>query len=98
VVVGRNALRIVHVDGYEVNLIPDGDMLFTRHTDQPGMIGAVGMLLGANHVNIGGMNVGRERVGGRALMVVMVDDPVTDEMLARIRSLPGMETARVVRL
>jgi D-3-phosphoglycerate dehydrogenase len=98
VVVGRNALRIVHVDGYEVNLIPDGDMLFTRHTDQPGMIGAVGMLLGANRVNIGGMNVGREKVGGRALMVVMVDNPVTDEMLAKIRSLPGMETARVVRL
>ena len=47
-------------------------MMLTQHTDKPGIIGAVGTLLGDNRVNIAGMNVGREKLGGRALMVLMV--------------------------
>jgi D-3-phosphoglycerate dehydrogenase len=73
-------------------------MLMTQHMDKPGMIGAVGTLLGAAGVNIAGMNVGREKVGGRALMVLMVDTPVPDDLMEQLRALPGMETARQVTL
>lgn len=97
-VFGPNDVRIVHIDGYRVDITPSGTMVLTQHTDRPGIIGAVGTLLGNNQVNIAGMNVGREKVGGRALMVLMVDDPISEALMAQIRALPGMEAAQVVHL
>lgn len=97
-VFGSSDIRIVHVDGYRVDIPPEGIMLMTVHQDRPGMIGAVGTLLGSAGVNIAGLHLGREKVGGRALMVLLVDDPISDELLACLRVLPGMETARRVVL
>lgn len=97
-VFGPNDARIVHIDGYRVDLVPTGTMVLTRHTDKPGIIGAVGTLLGSNGVNIAGMNVGREQSGGRALMVLMVDDPIGEALMSEIRAIPGMETAQIVEL
>ncbi len=97
-VFGKSDARIVTVDGYRVDVIPQGIMLFTSHTDKPGVIGRVGTLLGSRKVNIAGMHLGRERVGGKALMVLMVDDPIDASLLAEIRALDGMETAQVVEL
>ncbi len=97
-VFGPNDVRIVHVDHYRVDIPPEGPMLLTQHVDRPGMIGSVGTLLGAAGVNIAGMNVGRDKVGGRALMVLMVDTPIPDELMGQLRGLQGMETARFVML
>ncbi|MCS6950169.1 MAG: phosphoglycerate dehydrogenase [bacterium] len=97
-VFGKNDARIVTVDGFRVDVIPQGIMLFTQHTDKPGIIGRVGTLLGSRNVNIAGMHLGREKVGGRALMVLMVDDPIDASLLAEIRALDGMETAQLVEL
>lgn len=97
-VFGKNDIRIVHIDHYRVDIIPEGIMLLTQHVDRPGMIGRVGTLMGSNNINIAGMNLGREKVGGRALMVLMVDDPIEESVLKQIRELPGMETAQLVQL
>jgi D-3-phosphoglycerate dehydrogenase len=95
---GPSQFRVVEVDGYEVTFDPQGTLLLTRHVDRPGMIGAIGTLLGRNHVNIAGMDLGRKEEGGSALMVLALDDPVGPDLLTEIRSLPNMETARVVTL
>jgi len=95
---GPSQYRVVEVDGYEVTFDPQGTLLLTRHVDRPGMIGAVGTLLGRNHVNIAGMDLGRKHEGGLALMVLTLDDPVGPDLLADIRGLPNMESARVVTL
>jgi D-3-phosphoglycerate dehydrogenase / 2-oxoglutarate reductase len=92
------AAHIVHIDGYRVDILPTGNMIVTAHTDKPGMIGKVGTLLGENGVNIAGMNVGRDNSGGRAIMVLLVDDPISDELMGKIRAIPGMETAQLVSL
>jgi len=97
-VFGANDVRIVHIDHYRVDISPFGHMILTQHTDRPGIIGGVGTLLGGNGVNIAGMNVGREQEGGRALMILMVDDPISDELMQQIRAIPGMETAQRVEL
>jgi D-3-phosphoglycerate dehydrogenase / 2-oxoglutarate reductase len=91
-------VRIVHLDAYHVDIPPSGWMVLTQHTDKPGIIGSVGTLLGNNGVNIAGMNVGRQQIGGRALMVLMVDDPIREELMSQIRAIPGMETAQLVQL
>jgi D-3-phosphoglycerate dehydrogenase len=90
--------RIVHIDGYTVDIAPFGPMIVTQHTDQPGIIGRVGTLLGEAGVNIGGMHVGREGAGKRAIMALMVDSEVSGAMLDAIRAIPGMEAAQSVNL
>jgi D-3-phosphoglycerate dehydrogenase len=97
-VYGRNEVRIVHIDGYRVNIDPRGWMIITEHTDRPGIIGKVGTLLGDNAVNIAGMHVGREGIGQRAVMILRTDDSVSDEVLNSIRTIDGLESVLQVQL
>ncbi|HLK61317.1 MAG TPA: phosphoglycerate dehydrogenase [Chthonomonadaceae bacterium] len=92
------AAHIVHIDGYHVDILPTGNMIVTQHTDRPGVIGRVGTLLGEQGVNIAGMHVGRAETGGRAIMVLLVDDPISPEIMQQLCALPGMETAQLVTL
>ncbi len=70
--------RIVRIDGYRVDAIPYGHMLIARNYDEPGVIGLIGSVLGNNDVNIAGMFNARETIGGEALTVYNLDDPVPD--------------------
>ncbi len=90
--------RILDVDGFRVDIVPHGNMIFTRHIDRPGVIGRVGTLLGNRGVNVAGMHLGRESVGGTALMVLMVDSEIDDQLLSDFRALDGMGAAQVVSL
>ncbi|MGB8312485.1 MAG: phosphoglycerate dehydrogenase [Halobacteriota archaeon] len=90
--------RIVKIGNYHVDAETEGCMLITSHIDKPGVIGRVGTLLGGNNINIAGMNVGRDKVRGKAVMVLALDDPLTDEILAGIIALDGISTAKAVVL
>ncbi|WP_138798431.1 phosphoglycerate dehydrogenase [Halostella sp. PRR32] len=71
--------RIVRIDGYRVDAIPGGHMMVARNTDEPGVIGLIGSVMGDHDVNIAGMYNARETIGGEALTVYNVDSPVPDE-------------------
>jgi D-3-phosphoglycerate dehydrogenase len=71
-------------------------MLFIRNADKPGFIGKFGMLMGEAGLNIATLNLGRDRPGGEAICMVAIDEPVTDEVLAKVRALPQVK--RVNRL
>ena len=91
--------RIVQINSYRVDLPASGIWLLARHRDQPGMIGRVGTLLGDSDVNISGMQVGRLTArGDDSLMILIVDDPISDEVLARVRAIPGVGETRLVSL
>jgi len=72
--------RIVRIDGYRVDAVPYGHMLVARNYDTPGVLGFVGTVLGDAGVNIAGMFNARETIGGEALTVYNLDDPVSDEI------------------
>jgi D-3-phosphoglycerate dehydrogenase len=76
--------RIVRIDGYRVDAVPHGHMLVARNEDVPGVIGFIGTVLGEADVNIAGMFNGRETIGGEALTVYNLDDPVPDEAIERL--------------
>ena len=59
-------------------------MLFIRNADKPGFIGRFGMLMGEAGLNIATLNLGRDKPGGDAICMVAVDEPVSDEVLAKI--------------
>jgi D-3-phosphoglycerate dehydrogenase len=77
--------RIVRIDGYRVDAVPHGHMLVARNTDEPGVIGFIGTVLGEHGVNIAGMFNGRETIGGEALSVYNLDDPVGEDVLAALQ-------------
>jgi D-3-phosphoglycerate dehydrogenase len=78
--------RIVRIDGYRVDAVPSGHMLVARNEDVPGVIGFIGTVLGESEVNIAGMFNGRETIGGEALTVYNLDDPVPESVLAELRA------------
>ena len=59
-------------------------MLFIRNADKPGFIGRFGMLMGEAGLNIATLNLGRDKPGGDAICMVAIDEPVSDEVLAKI--------------
>jgi D-3-phosphoglycerate dehydrogenase len=93
---GKKDVRVVKIDGYQVDITPEGFLLVTTHEDKPGVIGRVGTLLGSNKINIAGMHVGR--IGKNALMLLNVDDAISETVRKQIEELDGIETARVVQL
>ncbi len=94
----NNAERFVHVYQYDIDLGPSQYMAFFRYDDVPGMIGKVGTILGAENINIAHMQVGREKLGGEAVMGVNVDQPISEEILDQIRALPGVAEAKFIVL
>ena len=90
----KRVQKIVAIDDLALDLIPSESLLFLRYADKPGVIGVVGKILGEAAINIGGMQVARDRAGGEALMVLTIDSAVGPELAANIST----ETkARVVR-
>jgi len=77
--------RIVRIDGYRVDAIPHGRMVITRNTDEPGVIGLIGSVMGDHDVNIAGMFNARETIGGEALTVYNVDSEVPEEAKAELK-------------
>ena len=81
-----NDPRIVRIAGYRVDAVPHGHMLLARNEDAPGVIGFIGTTLGEADINIAGMFNGRETIGGEALSVYNLDDPVPDETLDQLNA------------
>jgi D-3-phosphoglycerate dehydrogenase len=97
-VFGRADPRIVSIDGYRVEVVPRGDVLILFDEDRPGLIGAIGTLLGKSGVNISCMTFGRKQAGGDAITVLNIDGPVSAELLDQVRRVPNVVAAHVVRL
>jgi D-3-phosphoglycerate dehydrogenase len=95
---GRNHLRLVDVDGIEVDAIPQGHLLIVKNDDTPGVVGHLGTLLGTRSINIARMTVGRRPGSGRAIMLIEVDNELPAALLAEVRAVPGVREARAVRL
>ncbi len=91
-------IRITSIDEFPVNVPPNHHMLFTLHRDMPGIIGKIGSLLGSFNVNIASMQVGRKIVRGDAVMVLSIDDPLPEGILAEITNVPGIRDAYTVTL
>jgi len=96
----RGRTHLTRVNDYWLEIEPTGDyMLFTEHEDRPGMIGAMGTIVGNADVNISQMQVSRGiRRAGRAMMVLCLDDPVPGECYQEILAIPHLYRALIVKL
>jgi D-3-phosphoglycerate dehydrogenase len=97
--IGRRHLRMVELDEFLLDAIPEGHLLITRHKDQPGMMGRIGTVLGDAGVNIARLQLGvaRER-SGEAVGILNVDSDVSPEVVGRMRAVPGILAVTTVAL
>jgi len=98
VVFGAKHPRIVRVDNFYLEAVPEGYILILRNRDVPGVVGTVGTLLGKNGINIAGMELGRSEKGGNAISFIHVDEAVTKKALQELRDLPQIVSAVQVKL
>jgi D-3-phosphoglycerate dehydrogenase / 2-oxoglutarate reductase len=88
--------RLVEVDGYDVDVEPTEHLAFFRYEDRPGMVGTVGGLLGDAGINIAGMQVCRDTIGGHALVALSVDSAIPASVPEEIgRSIDAVEVRAV---
>jgi len=97
-VFGRDVVRLVRVNRFHLEAVPEGYVLMLQNRDVPGVVGRVGTLLGEAQVNIAGLELGREDIGGMALSLVHVDEPVPAAVLAKLRTVPEIVSADLVEL
>jgi D-3-phosphoglycerate dehydrogenase / 2-oxoglutarate reductase len=94
----RLSERLVEVNGLDAEIAPAEHMIFLGYVDRPGVVGAVGQILGSHQINIGGMQVCRRAQGGDAMLVLSADSSVSLELLGEIAGATGARLARVVDL
>ncbi len=90
--------RITRIDDFRVDMDPAGLFLVIQHADRPGVVARVSGLLAGSDINIAGIELGRDRPRGRAVMLIQVDDPVGPELQSAIRAEQDLESLRVVTL
>ena len=78
-------MRIVEVNGYWIDFVPQGAVLLFNNFDRPGVIGKVGSLLGRAGVNIANFALGRKNGGGQALGALQIDSGVPEEVVESLR-------------
>jgi D-3-phosphoglycerate dehydrogenase len=90
--------RIVRIDDFMLEAIPEGPTLFLQNHDTPGVVGLVGTVLGEGGINISRMQLALVTERKQAAMLINVSGPPSDEVLERLRNIPGMITAQLVEL
>ncbi len=94
----KAAPRLVKLNEFYVDSVPEGRMLFIQNNDVPGIIGQIGTILGKNGVNIAGMSFGRDEKGGRAVSILNVDSDVPKPVLEEIRKAKNIKEVKLVKV
>ncbi len=92
----KNDPRIVKIDDFYIDLVPEGYVLLTSHRDQPGVVGRVGTILGENDINIATMQVGRKYPRGEAIMALTVDEIVSKDIIKQLEQVKGINKMHLV--
>ena len=96
---GNQDPRIVRINEFFLEAVPKGEMLVIHNEDQPGVVGAVGTILGKNKVNIAEMTLGRVAKGKKtmAMTVINTDQAVPPQVLKELKEFPPIIDAKVVK-
>ncbi len=95
---GSQHPRLVSINNFEIEVVPEGALLFTRHDDKPGVIAAISSILGASNINITRMQVSVADGQQLAMMAIGVSDALEDKVLKAVCEVPAVHSARLVVL
>ena len=97
-VFGGKLLRIIEIDGFNIEMTPQGSVLVIFNDDKPGVIGAVGMVCGKYGINICTMGVGQKAAEGKAMLAVSLDKEPDTKVVAELGKLDFVNEIFVCKL
>ncbi len=95
---GNRFPRIIAIDGYRMELQPEGDVVIIFNDDKPGVVGQYGTVFGNNKINIADMTFSRKKRSGQAVVGINLDQPPADSVMDEIRSLEFVSAAYYLNL
>ena len=92
--------RLLRIDEINIEAPLQGNIIYLRNRDVPGVIGQVGTVLGQHKVNIANFSLGRSEEAQEpreAVAVVQVDSEVNEAVLEDLRKIDAVEVAKAIR-
>ena len=89
--------RIVEIKGIPMDAQLRPNMLFITNEDKPGFIGGLGTVLGDAGINIATFHLGRNQAGGNAIALIEVDEPPSEDVLAKVNAIPHVMRVKALR-
>lgn len=100
-VLHRASPRLLAIDEIDIEAPLEGNLIYLRNRDVPGVIGRVGTILGEHKINIANFALGRVEPGagkgGNAIAVVQVDSPIPEEALEKLRRIEAVMIAKAIK-
>jgi D-3-phosphoglycerate dehydrogenase len=93
--------RVLRIDDFNMDMIPEGHMVLLENRDEPGVIGFVGTTFGDAQVNIADMVISRQKQpdgSHHALMVIKTDSAPTPPLITTLRRRPNIVRVKPVKL
>ncbi|MDQ7091610.1 MAG: phosphoglycerate dehydrogenase [Methylococcales bacterium] len=90
--------RLVRINQFEVEVVPEGILLVTRHDDKPGVIAAISNVLGTANINISRMEVSTGNESEQAMAIISVSTPLNDDLFAGLHAIPAVHSATQICL
>lgn len=94
----KNLIRLLAIDDVYLDFRPQGNLLFFKNQDTPGVVGKIGTLLGSSGINIASMKLGRVQETPFAYGVVSVDGDLPDAVIQSMKRIPEIVEARALRI
>ncbi len=95
---GKTLPRILRINDFYLEAIPEGHILLIHNEDRPGVIGRIATILGSHDINISRMHVGDEKEKKQNIIFLTTDTVVSDEILDQVRGLENVYSARKIEL
>ncbi|GAB4258721.1 MAG: phosphoglycerate dehydrogenase [Methylomicrobium sp.] len=95
---GESHPRLVQVNRFEIEVVPEGTLIVTRHDDRPGVISAISAVLGNSNINITRMEVSAADDEERAMAVISISEPLNDALLGQLCDVPAVHQATQIVL
>ena len=90
--------RIVKINEFWVDCVPEGNMLVVFNRDVPGIIGQIGTIFGRSNINVASVSFGRDEKGGNAISLWNVDSDVPKKVLDEIAKAKNVQDIKLIRL
>lgn len=88
--IGGGTIEITELNSFQLKLSGENPAILVVHNDQFGVVSNVTTVMAKNEINISHMEVSRKEKGKMAMMVIEVDQKISEEVLKEIEALPNV--------
>ncbi|HNX26890.1 MAG TPA: phosphoglycerate dehydrogenase [Phycisphaerae bacterium] len=95
---GNKFPRVISIDGYHMEMRPEGNVVIILNDDRPGALGQYGSVFGKHGINIADLTFSRKKRSGLALVGLNLDQEPANEVMTEVRSMDMVKEAWSLKL